>query len=266
HDQSRLLWNHDSPIHPGHCLCGGCCCAGPDAAVGPRHRADRGQGHRRCVQRFPVPALQSAGGTDADAGEAGICPERQDPPRATRHPSRHTTEHYVDADDHHHEEPEVGAGRRLHQLFNPRTLSRPAARPVGMIRGLRLLLRLLLGAVFVYAAYTKLRQSWLLFALSIDSYQLLPEWAVLALARTLPWFELAVGLLLVAGAWLRSASIAGMLLLALFFGVMVWSYARRAGIDCGCFGVGEALSAKTLARDGALLAAAITLAVMSRKS
>ena len=135
-----------------------------------------------------------------------------------------------------------------------------------MIRGLRLLLRLLLGAVFVYAAYTKLRQSWLLFALSIDSYQLLPEWAVLALARTLPWFELAVGLLLVAGAWLRSASIAGMLLLALFFGVMVWSYARRAGIDCGCFGVGEALSAKTLARDGALLAAAITLAVMSRKS
>jgi len=135
-----------------------------------------------------------------------------------------------------------------------------------MIRGLRLLLRLLLGAVFVYAAYTKLRQSWLLFALSIDSYQLLPEWAVLALARTLPWFELAVGLLLVAGAWLRSASIAGTLLLALFFGVMVWSYARGAGIDCGCFGVGEALSAKTLARDGALLAAAITLAVMSRKS
>ena len=134
-----------------------------------------------------------------------------------------------------------------------------------MVRGLRLLLRLLLGAVFVYAAYTKLRQSWLLFALSIDSYQLLPEWAVLALARTLPWFELAVGLLLVAGAWLRSASIAGTLLLALFFGVMVWSYAREAGIDCGCFGVGEALSAKTLARDGALLAAGIALAVMSRR-
>ena len=35
-----------------------------------------------------------------------------------------------------------------------------------MVRGLRLLLRLLLGAVFVYAAYTKLRQSWLLFALA----------------------------------------------------------------------------------------------------
>ena len=55
--------------------------------------------------------------------------------------------------------------------------------------------RLLLGAVFIYAAYTKLRQSWLLFALSIDSYQMLPEWAVLAVARTLPWFELALGVL-----------------------------------------------------------------------
>jgi hypothetical protein len=53
-----------------------------------------------------------------------------------------------------------------------------------------LALRLLLGAVFVYAAYTKLRQSWLLFALSIDSYQLLPEWAVYAVARTLPAAEL----------------------------------------------------------------------------
>ena len=77
-----------------------------------------------------------------------------------------------------------------------------------MIQRVILALRLLLGAVFVYAAYTKLRQSWLLFALSIDSYQLLPEWAVFALARTLPWLELALGVLLIAGVWLRYLSIA----------------------------------------------------------
>src|SRR5713101_3384079 len=106
-----------------------------------------------------------------------------------------------------------------------------------MVARLRLLLRLALGAVFVYAAYTKLRQSWLLFALSIDSYQLLPEWGVLTLARMLPWLELAVGLLLIVGLWLRYAAIAATLLLGLFFGVMVWSYARGTGIDCGCFGV-----------------------------
>ncbi|HUP40905.1 MAG TPA: MauE/DoxX family redox-associated membrane protein [Vicinamibacterales bacterium] len=134
-----------------------------------------------------------------------------------------------------------------------------------MSRRVVLALRLLLGAVFVYAAYTKLRQSWLLFALSIDSYQLLPEWAVYAVARTLPVFELALGILLIAGIWLRYLSILAAAILGLFFSVMVVSYFRGAGIDCGCFGVGEALSAKTLVRDGALLAAAVIVAAYTRR-
>ena len=127
-------------------------------------------------------------------------------------------------------------------------------------------LRVILGAVFIYAAYTKLRQSWLLFALSIDSYQMLPEWAVYAVARTLPWFELTLGVLLVAGVWLRYLSVVATSILALFFTVMLVQYFRGAGIDCGCFGVGEALSAKTLLRDGALLAAALALVVLSRRA
>lgn len=135
-----------------------------------------------------------------------------------------------------------------------------------MIRRVTLALRLVLGAVFVYAAYTKLRQSWLLFALSIDSYQLLPEWAVFALARTLPLLELALGLLLITGVWLRYLSIVAAAILGLFFSVMVVSYFRGAGIDCGCFGVGEPLSAKTLARDGLLLMAALALVVLSRRA
>lgn len=135
-----------------------------------------------------------------------------------------------------------------------------------MVPRLRLVLRLLLGAVFVYAAYTKLRQSWLLFALSIDSYQLLPEWGVLALARTLPWLELGLGLLLMTGFWLRQVSIVATALLGGFFAVMVVSYARGAGIDCGCFGVGEALSMKTLARDGALVLSGGVLVVLSRRA
>jgi uncharacterized membrane protein YphA (DoxX/SURF4 family) len=132
-------------------------------------------------------------------------------------------------------------------------------------RHVALVLRLLLGAVFIYAAYTKLRQSWLLFALSIDSYQLLPEWAVYAVARTLPLFELALGILLMAGVWLRYLSILAAAILGLFFSVMVVSYFRGAGIDCGCFGVGEPLSAKTLVRDGLLLAAAIALVMYTRR-
>jgi uncharacterized membrane protein YphA (DoxX/SURF4 family) len=133
-----------------------------------------------------------------------------------------------------------------------------------VIRRAALTLRVLLGAVFIYAAYTKLRQSWLLFALSIDSYQLLPEWAVFTLARTLPALELVLGVLLVAGVWLRYLSVVAAAILALFFSVMIVSYFRGAGIDCGCFGVGEPLSLKTLVRDGVLLLAALTLVVLAR--
>jgi uncharacterized membrane protein YphA (DoxX/SURF4 family) len=132
-----------------------------------------------------------------------------------------------------------------------------------MAQRVALALRLVLGAVLVYAAYTKLRQSWLLFALSIDSYQLLPQWAVLTLARTLPWLELVLGILLASGLALRYTSVLATAMLTLFFSVMVYQYANGAGIDCGCFGVGEALSLRTLARDGALLAAGLALVFLS---
>ena len=70
-------------------------------------------------------------------------------------------------------------------------------------------------------------------------------------------------MLLIAGIWLRYLSIAATGILALFFTVMVVSYFRGAGIDCGCFGVGEPLSLKTLVRDGALLGAAIALVTLT---
>ena len=130
-----------------------------------------------------------------------------------------------------------------------------------MMRGVRLVLRLLLAAVFLYAAYTKLRQPWLLFAMSIDSYHMLPQWAVLFVARTLPWMELLLGLLLASGYVLPYAALATSAQLLVFFSVMARAYAKGLGIDCGCFGAGEALTGWTLARDGALLAAAIVLTV-----
>ena len=130
-----------------------------------------------------------------------------------------------------------------------------------MMRGVRLALRLLLAAVFLYAAYTKLRQPWLLFAMSIDSYQLLPQWAVLFVARTLPWMELLLGLLLASGYVLPYAALATSAQLLVFFSIMARAYAKGLGIDCGCFGAGEALTGWSLARDGAFLACAIALTV-----
>ncbi len=94
---------------------------------------------------------------------------------------------------------------------------------------------------------------WQLFAGAIADYKILPDWAVNPLACTLPWAELAIGLLIAAGLWLRTAASACSLLLAVFFSLMVRAYVTHQEISCGCFGPGELISWRTLLRDGTLL-------------
>jgi uncharacterized membrane protein YphA (DoxX/SURF4 family) len=119
--------------------------------------------------------------------------------------------------------------------------------------------RVLLGLVFVYAAYTKLRTSFLLFAMAIDAYKLLPEAGAVAVARVLPWVELALGIALIAGLWPRLVTSAATGLLGVFFAVMVRAFRQGQEISCGCFGMGEPISGRTLLRDGALLALSLAL-------
>jgi uncharacterized membrane protein YphA (DoxX/SURF4 family) len=123
-----------------------------------------------------------------------------------------------------------------------------------MRRILIILARLALAAVFLVAAIVKLRQPWLLFAASIDSWQILPAAGVLFVARVLPWTELLLGILLLLGIKMRYVAPFATGLLLIFFSFMVKAYLSGLEIDCGCFGPGEALGPKTLARDGAMLA------------
>ena len=83
---------------------------------------------------------------------------------------------------------------------SPVQTSRPA-RSVWAI--LLLLGRLVLGAIFVYAAYAKLRNPWMLFGMSLDSYHMFPDWATEPVARIMPWIEMFLGLMLLTGWWLR---------------------------------------------------------------
>jgi uncharacterized membrane protein YphA (DoxX/SURF4 family) len=126
-----------------------------------------------------------------------------------------------------------------------------------------LLLRIVLGVVFVYAAWLKLRDPWQMFAMSIDSYQLLPMWAVHVVARTLPWLELLLGILLIAGLWVRVSSSVVSLMLLVFFTLIVRAWAKDMEISCGCFGPGEAISWKTMLRDGSMLAGSLFVTAMS---
>jgi uncharacterized membrane protein YphA (DoxX/SURF4 family) len=125
--------------------------------------------------------------------------------------------------------------------------------------------RVALGVVFVYAAYTKLRASVYLFAMAIDAYKVLPEEAAIWVAHVLPWVELALGLALLVGIWLRVTAASATALLAVFFAAMVHAYrpglAEGTQISCGCFGLGEPISAWTLARDGSLLAVSLALTI-----
>jgi len=97
----------------------------------------------------------------------------------------------------------------------------------------------------------------MLFATQVDSYQLLPSWAVLFVARSLPWFELTLGILLLVGFGLRWVSLVTTLFVAALFGVILRTYFAGLQINCGCFGPGaEPLNGWTILRDGLFLALA----------
>jgi|HubBroStandDraft_6_1064221.scaffolds.fasta_scaffold238088_2 putative oxidoreductase len=126
--------------------------------------------------------------------------------------------------------------------------------------------RLILGAIFVYAAYAKLRAPWIEFVGSLNAFEILPESALEPVAKTLPWCELALGVALISGIWQRWFALIASVLLAFFFTVMLRSYIVGLKIDCGCFGPGDALGPKTLARDFSLLTLAVVVTVASFRS
>src|SRR5271170_1561481 len=134
--------------------------------------------------------------------------------------------------------------------------------------------RVTLAAIFLFAAYAKLKPqaslpwsgssiktSLSLFAMQVDSYQLLPPQLVSPAAHFLPPLELFLGLWLLSGVLLRYAALITTLLLGAFFGVMVRTYTAGLEINCGCFGPGERLGPLTLLRDGSLLALALAVTI-----
>jgi uncharacterized membrane protein YphA (DoxX/SURF4 family) len=134
--------------------------------------------------------------------------------------------------------------------------------------------RLALAGMFLFAAYAKLkpqaalpwsvasvRTSLSMFAMQVDSYQLLSPPAVSLAAHALPFVELGLGLWLLSGLWLRYSTLATSVLLLGFFALMVRTYSLGLEINCGCFGPGEQLGKKSLLRDGSLLAFSLAVTI-----
>ena len=133
--------------------------------------------------------------------------------------------------------------------------------------------RLVLAGIFIYAGYSKLTMGMhprpplgvalSFFALQVDSYRILPTWGVKLVANTLPFAEIALGLLLLIGWRLRIWATLITLIMLGFFAAVVRSYALGMQINCGCFANPEPLTIKTVYRDGALAALAVLMTVFA---
>jgi len=151
---------------------------------------------------------------------------------------------------------------------SPIAIAQPRAR-TKLASILLALARILLGAVFIYAAYAKLhfngawhlRDYYFFFAMGIDSYKLLPLTAVQWMAKILPWAELILGAMLMIGAGVRWAGLLVSALLVMFMVALAHAALGGLEINCGCFGNNSVKPGTELVRDVGLLAVAVAVTV-----
>ena len=146
--------------------------------------------------------------------------------------------------------------------------------PLNLRRAIIWLGRLVLGGIFIYAGYAKIflpimhprptiGVALAFFALQVGSYQMLSPAGVNFVAHTLPFAEVALGLLLIVGWQLRVWATLSTLLILGFFGAVVHAYATGMQINCGCFANPEPLTIATVMRDGLLAALAVLMTVFA---
>ena len=143
-----------------------------------------------------------------------------------------------------------------------------------------LLGRVLLGAIFIYAGYSKaflpnhtlwpffflkfsISTNLANFALQVEAFKLLPASGVQFVAHVLPFTEIALGLLVLTGWKLR---IWGVLLTAVmvgFFLVVLRAYLLHMDINCGCFATPEPINLKKVLEDAGLSALALLMTIFA---
>jgi uncharacterized membrane protein YphA (DoxX/SURF4 family) len=122
--------------------------------------------------------------------------------------------------------------------------------------------RLILGGVLLVAGGLKATDPYG-SATSVRAYQMLPIDFANLLGFVLPFGEVAIGIFLIVGIWVRLAAVAGGALMLMFIIAIGQAWARGISLDCGCFGKGGLLAtdelpiltyATEIARDLALAA------------
>jgi len=120
---------------------------------------------------------------------------------------------------------------------------------------LPVLVRMALGAVFIYAAVLKIADP-VAFAGSVAAYQILPYFGSYLTAAVLPFVELTCGVLLVTGYRVKGGALIIAAMNVVFMVALAAAIARGLDIDCGCFKQGGAKTSAwtALLRDVVFLA------------
>jgi uncharacterized membrane protein YphA (DoxX/SURF4 family) len=145
------------------------------------------------------------------------------------------------------------------------------------VKIVNLILRLVIGGVFVASAVAKIANVQVThahgvqfshvpdltqFAQDVANYHVPPRTLTNLVAITLPWIELLAGGLLVCGIWKRASAVVITALMVVFLAAIGWALAHGYDIRCGCFGTVDArkVGITALAQDAVLLAIAAWLA------
>ena len=118
---------------------------------------------------------------------------------------------------------------------------------------LALPLRWYLGCVFLLACQHKIADPGS-FAVDVATYGILPLPLVNMTAITLPWLELAAGIMLIAGLKARAAALMVFGMMVMFTAALAIALAQGLDVSCGCFASQGAqgedpISTMTLFRD-----------------
>jgi len=103
-----------------------------------------------------------------------------------------------------------------------------------------LLARLILGGVLFIAGYLKVGSPDK-SQMAVRAYELLPISVANLFGLVLPFFEVAIGALLILGSLTRVMAALGGFTMVIFIIAISQAWARGLNIDCGCFGGGGAV-------------------------
>ena len=112
---------------------------------------------------------------------------------------------------------------------------------------------MIIGLIFIYASLEKIAYP-AYFAVSVQNYQLIPDYFTNIIAVVLPWLELYCGILVLIGFWHKAGATIVSLLNIVFIITLTSAVFRGLDIDCGCYGAGSSVNISRIIEDLFLLA------------